>query len=295
MNPALPAVALVVCAAIAIRGLLMVRDEGAITLLRKPVEPPQADRANSLGRLIVALNDRLAPGTMRLLGRRRLDKVQLQIDSAGRPGGMTIQNYAGRKATLFALMSTSGVLLLLTTGSPIPLLALSVYGWIATDIALSRAARLRQQAIDRSLPDFLDVIAISVSAGVSFRPALRRVADSLGGPMGEEAITALHQMDLGSSRRDAFLALRARNQSRFIAQFVTALLQAEELGVPLADALEDIARDMRREAYQRGRREAARAAPRVSLIVSMLIVPGALILLLTALFVGSNVDFGALT
>ena len=114
-----------------------------------------------------------------------------------------------------------------------------------------------------------------MSAGVSFRPALRRVADSLGGPMGEEAIVALQQMELGSSRREAFLALRDRNESQFIAQFVTALLQAEELGVPLADSLVAISREMRGAAYQRGRREAARAAPRVSLIVSMLIVPGA--------------------
>ncbi len=288
MNPGLPALALVACFGIALRGVLLIRDRGAIARLEEPAETQTSDAPNVLARLILGLNARLAPRMMALLGARRLEDVRRKIDSAGRPGGMTVETYAGRKATLFALMTSTGALLLVTTGTVVPLLTLSVYGWIATDISLSATARRRQQAIDRALPDFLDVVAVSVSAGVSFRPALRRVAESLGGPMGEEAIIALRQMELGASRREAFLALRERNGSQFIARFVTALLQAEELGVPLADSLVDIAHEMRREAYQRGRREAARAAPRVSLIVSMLIVPAALILIITALFVGSD-------
>ena len=290
MSPALPGLALVACFAVAVRGLLMVRDRGAIARLDERVEEERSDELNPVGRLIVDLNERLAPYIMRLLGPDRLQEIRRRIDSAGRPGGMTVESYAGRKATLFVLMTTTGLLLLIAFGTIIPLITLGIYGWIATDISLAGTARRRQQAIDRALPDFLDIVAVSVSAGVSFRPALRRVAESLGGPMGEEAITALRHMELGSSRREAFLALRERNQSAFVAQFVTALLQAEELGVPLAESLVDISREMRREAYQRGRREAARAAPRVSLIVSMLIVPAALILIIAALFVGA--DFG---
>lgn len=290
MNPALPAFALVLCLGVAVRGLMMARDRGVIARLDEPVEAVESERRSLVGALILSMNSRLGPPMTRLLGPKRLSAVRLRIDSAGRPGGMTIESYAGRKATMFALMTTTGLLLLLSTGTIIPLLTLSVYGWIGTDIWLTGTARRRQREIDRALPDFLDVVAVSVSAGVSFRPALARVAESLGGPMGEEAIVALRQMELGSSRREAFLALRDRNQSQFIAQFVTALLQAEELGVPLAESLVAISREMRGEAYQRGRRAAARAAPRVSLIISMLIVPGALILMLTALFIGSDID-----
>lgn len=293
MSPALPAFALMICFGVAVRGLLLIRDQGAITRLEEPVEVA-SERRSLVGMLILALNARLAPPMLRLLGRRRLEAVRKRIDSAGRPGGMTIETYAGRKATLFFLMVTTGFLLLISTGTPIPLVTLGIYGWIGTDIWLSGTARRRQQEIDRTLPDFLDVLAVSVSAGVSFRPALRRVAESLGGATGEEAIVALRQMELGASRREAFLALRERNESQFVAQFVTALLQAEELGVPLADSLVAISREMRNEAYQRGRREAARAAPRVSLIISLLIVPGAMILIVTALLIGSDLNPGVL-
>ena len=115
---------------------------------------------------------------------------------------------------------------------------------------------------------------MTVRAGLGYRSALQRVAESLGGPAGEEMLIALRQMDLGASRRDAFLALRERNDSESLSTFIGAQLQAEELGVPLSEALNDIALDMRRSAAQNARRRAARAAPRISLIVTTLIVPG---------------------
>ena len=71
----------------------------------------------------------------------------------------------------------------------------------------------------------------------------------------------LRQIDLGADRREAFLALRDRNESDALKAFVAAQLQAEELGVPLSEALNDIASDMRRMASQTARREAQRASP----------------------------------
>jgi len=133
-----------------------------------------------------------------------------------------------------------------------------------------------------------------VAAGVGFRSALGRVAEALEGPLSEELMTALRQMELGMSRRQALEGIKDRNTSESLNQFVTALLQAEELGVPLADALGHLAEDMRRSFYQSARRRAAKAAPRVSLIVSTVIVPGAIILIIASVIAGTDVDFGNL-
>ena len=92
-------------------------------------------------------------------------------------------------------------------------------------------------------------------AGLGYRAALGRVAEELGGPISEEMLTALRQMELGASRRQAFLALRERSTSESLASFIAAQLQAEELGVPLSEALNDIAEDMRRTAHQNARRQ----------------------------------------
>ena len=100
---------------------------------------------------------------------------------------------------------------------------------------------------------------------------------------------ALRQMELGASRRTAFLAMRDRNDSDPLRSFVAAQLQAEELGVPLSEALNDIANDMRRAAHQAARRRAQRAAPRVALIVTSLILPGTMILIVTGLLISSGI------
>ena len=129
-------------------------------------------------------------------------------------------------------------------------------------------------------------------AGLGYRYALRRVAEALEGPVSEEMLTVLRQIDLGQDRRDAFLALRERNKSESLKSFVAAQLQAEELGVPLAEALNDIASDMRRLAHQNARRQAQRAGPRVSLIVTTLIVPGSMILILLSVFFATGAGGG---
>jgi tight adherence protein C len=182
------------------------------------------------------------------------------------------------------------LLLMLPGGSLLLVFPAAFGGWFAPDVWLSREGRLRQERIQRELPDFLDILAVTVRAGLGYRAALGRVAQELGGPLGEEMLTALRQMELGASRRQAFLALRDRSSSESLATFVAAQLQAEELGVPLSQALNDIAEDMRRAMHQDARRRAARAAPRVSVIVTTLIVPGAMILILVGMLLGSDVS-----
>jgi tight adherence protein C len=174
--------------------------------------------------------------------------------------------------------------------SPLFALGAALAGWFGPDVWLSREGRLRQERIERMLPDFMDILAVTVRAGLGYRAALLRVSEALGGPVGEEMLMALRQMDLGSNRRDAFLAMSARNDSRSLKSMIAAQLQAEELGVPLSEALNDIAEDMRRAAHQDARRRAARAAPRVSLIVTTLIIPGAMILILMTLFLSSGIQ-----
>jgi len=232
----------------------------------------------------------LAPLPAATLSAERAERLDHSIEAAGRPAGMrTRQEFLQSKGAAIGVSGFVAVLLLIQgqlVGVPLAL----ALGWIAVDITLSRRARLRQGAIARDLPDFLDVLAISVGSGVGFRPALARVAEATGGPVGEEITRTLREMDLGASRREAFEALRTRNDAESLSQFVTSMLQAEELGVPLADALVDQAQDMRRSSYQEARRRAQRAAPRVSLIVATIMVPAAVLVIGVALFLGADVD-----
>jgi len=101
--------------------------------------------------------------------------------------------------------------------------------------------------------------------------------------------TALREMAVGVTRREAFRGVRDRTRSESVGSFVTALLQAEELGVPLSHALKDIAAEVRRDRAQQVRRQAAKASSKVALVVTTTMVPGALILMMAGLVL-ANID-----
>ncbi|NEE08327.1 type II secretion system F family protein, partial [Streptomyces sp. SID7499] len=146
-----------------------------------------------------------------------------------------------------------------------------------------------------TLPDFLDVLAVVVSAGLGFRQALDRVADKYEGPWADELRITLRQMDMGVSRRQAFEELRRRNDSEQVAMFVTTLQQGEELGAPIVETLIQIANDMRRTDAQNARRKAARAVPKATFAVTTFLLPGTLVLLTVGFVYGADVDLSSIT
>lgn len=254
------------------------------------VEAEYAPEAEPRQRGFVAVLDRvgapLVPVAVRLHGRRRLQRLDTAIRRAGRPEGVTLTMFVRREAALVLFGFLFGLFFavqgLWTIGVP---LAVALGAWMR--LWLYTEANRRRRQIDAELPDFLDVLSVTVTAGLGFRQALERVCEFHGGALAAEMRTALQEMNVGASRRQTFVALRERNRSATVGTFVTALLQAEELGVPLADALTDIASDVRREHAENVRQRAARAAPMVSLAVTMTILPGALILMVSAVLIAN--------
>jgi tight adherence protein C len=236
---------------------------------------------------------RLVPAVRRSLGPPRISRLQHRIDEAGRPDGMTVDVFL-RRVVMWGLLCLPLALVLLLQGQLVGVLIALLIPLLIPFGKLSGAQRRRREALDRDLPDYLDVLAVTVTAGVAFRPALARVSERFTGPVADEIVLTLGQLGNGASVRQAFGALRERTSSEAMSQFVTAFLQSEELGAPLADTLNQIALDMRRDNAQRMRRKAAQAAPRVTLVTSLVLVPAALVLVIAAIIVGSRVDFGAL-
>ncbi|MGL4178357.1 MAG: type II secretion system F family protein, partial [Dermatophilaceae bacterium] len=217
--------------------------------------------------------------------------LQRQINRAGRPAGTDVDSVLARGVIWLVIVSPAVVIFVLQ-GRLLPVL-LAVAAIVVMPLArLSALGRKRRERIDRDLPDFLDVLAVTVSAGIGFRQALGVVAARFGGPLADEVTTTLQQIGTGASVRSAFRALRERNDSESMEEFTTAYLQAEELGAPLVDTLNQIAADMRRAAAQRHRQKAARIAPRVTLLTTIVMVPGAMILLVVGLYIGSDLDIG---
>ncbi|MFR9795303.1 DUF5936 domain-containing protein [Streptomyces sp. MS06] len=253
-----------------------------------------ATRTGAVDSLIDRMGMRYAPAVLRLMGPALVARYRRRIDLAGNPGGLTIDRYAARRA-VYGFLGAVGFLVFLLRGQYLVALLLLAFGAFWTEVGIWAAIRVRRDVIERTLPDFLDVLAVVVSAGLGFRQALDRVSSRYEGPWADEIRITLRQMDLGMSRRQAFAELRRRNDSEQVAMFVTALQQGEELGAPIVDTLMSLAKDMRRTDAQNARRKAARAVPRATLVITTFMVPATMLLLGAGLLLGSGTDFGSIT
>ncbi|MGW0857858.1 DUF5936 domain-containing protein [Streptomyces sp. NPDC002690] len=250
-----------------------------------------ATRTSAVGSGVDRLGMRWAPSVLRMMGEKAVNKKRRQIDMAGNPGGLTIDRYAARRA-VYGALGFFGAFAMVLRGQVFLALLMVGFGLFWVEAGIWSAVRVRREHIERTLPDFLDVLAVVVSAGLGFRQALGRVAEKYEGPWADELRITLRQMDMGVSRRQAFDELRRRNDSEQVAMFVTALQQGEELGAPIVDTLIQIANDMRRTDAQNARRKAARAVPKATFAVTTFLLPGTLILLTVGFVYGANLNLG---
>jgi len=260
-------------------GIHLIRDDGTNQYGIHGNDEHTPTSEGSFVRLIDALGIRTQKLLRKLYGPIRLKSLDRRLKNAGNPEGLTLDLFIQREA---GFISLSILLLVIFTllGHPVYGILFGVVfsGWMY--LWLFQSVKKRQTAIDRDIPDFLDILAITVRSGMSFRSSLERVCSHFDGPVAEEMQKTLHEMRLGVSRRDAFTATKDRCRSDNIDNFVTALLQSEELGTPIGDALASIVKEIRRERAQQVRRDAAKAQPKVALVATTTMVPGAMILML---------------
>ena len=244
-------------------GIHLIRDDGTNQYGIRGEHDRTSTGDGGFVRLIDTLGIRTQKFLRKLYGPVRLKSLDRRLKNAGNPEGLTLDLFIQREAGFISLSLFFGAVF---------------SGWMY--LWLFQAVQKRQASIDRDIPDFLDILAITVLSGMSFRSSLERVCNHFDGPVAEEMQKTLHEMRLGVSRRDAFTATKERCRSDNIDNFVTTLLQSEELGTPIGDALASIVKEIRRERAQQVRRAAAKAQPKVALVATTTMVPGAMILML---------------
>lgn len=157
------------------------------------------------------------------------------------------------------------------------LIALPVLGAQAPRSSLTRKLEERQGSIQRDLPDTLDLLAISVEAGVGFEAALGIVADNFDSPLADEFTRTIHEMELGLPRRQALENLKRRTDVPDLTNFIITLVQADALGMPIGRVLKTQAAEMRLKRRAWAREKAAKLpvkilAPLMPILVSIFIV-----------------------
>ena len=273
-------------------GPLLIAGVAAIAILlivfslggSSPVDPVQA-RLTQLGsmqaknleelelqqpfveRTLRPLAARLSGTVSRVTSSSFTETAEKRLALAGNPGDMRVADWLGVKAIGAIVGAILFFLLFFIIGlfSFPPIVALlmvpigGVFGFIAPEFWLGRKVRARQHAILLMIPDALDLLTISVRAGLGFDAALGKVVEKLQGPLTDEFRRALAEVRVGKARRDALRDIIPRTEVVPLTNFIGAIIQAEQLGVSISKVLQVQSEQLRIERRQRAEEQAAKA------------------------------------
>jgi tight adherence protein C len=195
------------------------------------------------------------------------DRTEKRLALAGNPGDLRVADWLGIKAIgaiLGAILFFFLFFIVGLMGFP-PLIGMlmsligAIFGYTIPEFWLGGRVKKRQKAILLMIPDALDLLTISVRAGLGFDAALGKVVEKLHGPLTEEFRRALAEVRVGKARRDALRDIVPRTEVTPLTNFIGAIIQAEQLGVSISKVLQVQSEQLRIERRQRAEEQAAKA------------------------------------
>ena len=245
------------------------RSLASVALGGRSLSGPSAQDAGFLQRVAVPALDRMTEVGKRLTPAGATDKLTRLLDLAGNPAPWTLDRLLAAK-TLALFATAAGTLLLFAPGGLLRALVFcapaSAFAFWAPDLLLRNAGQKRQIEIQKTLPDALELLTITVEAGMGFDAALNQVARNTDGPLSGEFYRVLQEMQM-KSRSDAFRSLSDRTTVSDLRSFVSAMVQADKLGVPIGRVLREQSREMRLKRRQRAEEQAMKVP--VKLLIPM--------------------------
>lgn len=224
---------------------------------------PLAQRFGALGRVLTPAG--------------ALDRYQRHLDYAGNPAGWPAERVVDAKGAGLVVGGFLGAFLGLLYGGLFGFVLGvgigAVLGVFLPDLLVYNLGLRRQQEIRKSLPDILDMLTVSVEAGLGFDAALAQVSRGGKGPMVGETARVLREMQIGRRRADALRAMAARTTVTELRTFASAVVQASELGIPIASVLREQAKEMRVKRRQRAEEQAQKVPVKILFPLILCIFP----------------------
>ena len=234
-------------------------------------------------RVVDPAKRRLAGVALRLTPKSSMDAVSAKLRAAGLSRTISAQTFLAGKL----LASAGGLLLGVSMGASggagkAVLLGLVCGGalFVIPDTALTFRARSRKEAIRAELPDCLDLLAVSVEAGMGFDGAIQKLTENMEGPLVDEFSLALGEMRVGESRADALRHLVDRVDVNEMAAFVRAIIQADQLGISLGRILRVQAADARHRRQAAAEEKAMKAPIKMLFPTALFIFPAMFVVVL---------------
>ncbi len=255
------------------RSLAAVRAiDAAPAELRKEVERPFSER------VIAPLGDQVVGLGRRLVRADAAARIQHRLDVAGNPSGWDVTRIIGVKALAAVLLTILGLMWTAGLGlSVVQAVVLSAgvgaFGFVLPNIVLYNAGLKREHEMQRALPDALDLMTVSVEAGLAFDAALAKVVRNTDGPLAQEFARLLQEMQIGQGRGEAMRAMAERSTLPDLRSFSLAIVQADHLGVPIGRVLRIQSKEMRTKRRQRAEEKAMKVPVLITIPLVLFILP----------------------
>jgi tight adherence protein C len=233
-------------------------------------------------RLFLPLREWAAAWVLRVNPRMSIDSISLKLMAAGLTRAFTPTGFLATKGFLAVGGLIFGTVAGASVGGGARLLAALCFtaaGFFAPDYFVTLKARSRRERIRSQLPDALDLLAVSVEAGLGFDGAIAKLTEHMEGPLAEEFGLTLSEMKIGESRQDALKRMSERVDAPELSAFTRAIIQADQLGTSLGRILRVQAADTRLR-RQAAAEEKAMKAPIKMLFPTVLFIFPAMFLVI---------------
>jgi tight adherence protein C len=214
----------------------------------------------------------------RFTGADSSDRIRSKLDLAGNPGGWTVDRVIAFKVlgAFLGLVVGFGISQLLGAGVPVTVVGTAAgvaVGFMAPNLYLYQVAYDRAAQMQRALPDAIDLMTISVESGLGFDAAVQQVAANTEGPLADEFARVLREMQIGAARSDALRAMGERSRIPELHTFVSAMIQADSFGIPIAQVLRIQSGEIRVKRRQRAEQKAQQVPVKITIPLIFTILP----------------------
>jgi len=258
-------------------------------ILTAPVGQAGIEEELSAGfgdRVWAPLTKKIADLVQRYTPVRKNDFIEKKLDYAGRPHGWNASAFLSFQYAVALMGALLGIAYAATGGaegmSGVLLYGIGglVVGYLVADTYLNNAVSKHQKGIEKELPDALDLLTISIEAGLGFDASMQRVVQKAKGPLAIEFNQTIQEMRIGKTRREALRDMSLRNGVSDLTKFVDAIMQADQLGVSLGNVLRTQSDQIRVLRRQRVEEQAMKAPVKMLIPMILFIFPAIFLVIL---------------
>ena len=255
------------------------RSIAALEAMAQAPAEMRAELDRSFGdRVLAPLQKRALALGRRLTGANSAERVRLKLDLAGNPRDWSVDRVISLKVIAALALGIVGPAVAVMMGMSASmcvaaLLGGLVLGFFGPDLYLYQKTHDRSEQMQRGLADAIDLMTISVESGLGFDAAVQQVARNTEGPLADEFARVLREMQIGKGRAEALRALANRTNVADLKSFVSAMVQADSFGIPIAQVLRVQSGEMRIKRRQRAETKAQQVPVKITIPLIFCILP----------------------